>query len=156
MKKIKDNFISVLLLIMGVILALTPWHLFKICCAASPNGIANTPMGFPMKCYYSGKLFVASGIILVFFALLSIIINRKGMNLLTSILAIVIAASNYLIPMGIIKVGDMAVKHWQIGFCGMDTMSCVQNTKPALLFILPIILILGIFLLVKAFLSKNR
>ncbi len=156
MKKIKGNFISVLLLIMGVILALTPWQLFKICCAAAPNGMANTPMGFPMKCYYSGKLFVASGIILALFALFSILKNSKGINILTSVIAIIIAVSNYLLPMGIIKVGDMSVKHWQIGFCGMETMSCIQNTKPALLVILPIILILGIFLLVKAFLSKAR
>ncbi len=156
MRKIRGNLLSVLLLIMGVILALTPWQLFKICCAASPTGLANTPMGYPMKCYYSGKLFVASGIILAMFAIFSILKNSKGFNILTSLIAIIIAISNYLLPMGIIKVGDMAVKHWQIGFCGMNTMSCVQNTQPAIMVILPIILILGIFLLVKAFLSKAR
>ncbi len=156
MNKIKRNFISVLLLIMGVILALTPWHLFKICCAASPDGIANTPMGYPMKCYYSGKLFVASGILLAIFALFSILKNTKGINILTSVIAIIVAVSNYMLSMEIIKVGDMSVKHWQIGMCGNNTMSCIQNTKPALMIILPIILILGIFLLIKAFLSRAR
>ncbi len=156
MQKIKKNIIAVLLLIMGVVLALTPWQLFKICCAASPTGIANTPMGFPMKCYYSGKLFVASGIFLALFALFSIIKNTKGINILTSIIAIIIAVSNYLLPMGIIKVGNMAVKHWQIGMCANNKMACIQNTVPAIKVILPIILLLGIFLLVKAFLTKTR
>ncbi len=154
MKKLKAKILSILLLITGIILALTPYQLFKICVAVDPS--ARNPFGGHMKCYYSAKLFIWTGILLIVFSLLTIIFNKKWLIVITSFVAMAVAIFDYMLPMGIIKVGNVKQLGWEIGMCSSPDMACLQNTVPAIRIILPIILFLGIFLLIKAFLSKSR
>ncbi len=149
MNKIKKNISAVILLVLGIILSLSPFNLFKVCTKL-------TPMGTYMKCHYSGLLFLYTGIALIILALLVILINKKIFTAFAGLLTIAIASADYLIPRGIIKVGDMKTLKWEVGFCKMDKMRCIQNTKGSVTIIIGIILILGIALILKSFLSQDR
>ncbi len=154
MKKISKNILELILLIIGIVMIFSPWHLFKICSGVNPNAL--NPMGYPMKCYYTGKMFVISGGVLALFALIAIIKDKKAMKILLALVAFIISLVNYLIPMGIIKVGDMKSLHWEFGLCRASHMACLNYFKPAMMVILALVLILSIVILVKAFLSKSR
>ncbi len=154
MKKLSKNIFEFILLIIGIVMIFSPWHLFKICAGVDPNAL--NPMGYPMKCYYTGIMFVISGGVLAFFALIAMIKDKKALKVLLAIVAFIISIVNYLIPMGIIKVGNMKTLHWEFGLCRSPEMSCLTSFKPAMIVILALVLILSIIILVKAFLSKSR
>ncbi|MDO4772640.1 MAG: DUF4418 family protein [Bacillota bacterium] len=149
MKRIKSNILTLLILIIGAVTALTPWHLFKVCGAVNP-------MAKHMKCYYTGKLVLVTGIVIVILSLLCIIFNRRSWKLMTGFLTMLLAAANYLLSNEIVKLGDFGFGEHKIGFCMMENMSCVQNTKPALGFLLPALFVLGLALLIQGFLTRKE
>lgn len=149
MKRIKQNILSILIAFFGLLLVFTPWQLFKICAAVNPS--AKSPTGGHMACYYTGKLLVYSGIVLIFFSVLSILTGRRTLKVFLGILTMLIAALDYLLPMKFLQTEILPA-----GFCGMPNMSCVQHTKPALMVLAPLLFVLGMALPVQSFLSKTE
>ncbi len=147
-EKIKNNIISILILASGVYLALIPFNLSKVCDKL-------TKYGTPMKCYYSGLVFIFSGITIAILSLLAVYLNKRKISVLTALLSMAIAFFAYISSMGIIKVGNMKTLKWQVGFCKSASMDCVSITQPAIKTLLPLIVFLGLLSIMKTFLTKE-
>lgn len=149
MKRIKSNVLTLLILIAGIVTVLTPWHLFKICGAVNP-------MAKHMKCYYTGKLVLVTGIVIVVLSLLCVLFNRRSWKMMTGFLTMLLAGADYLLTNEIVKPGQFGQGEHKIGFCMMENMSCVQNTKPALGVLLPVLFVLGLALFIQGFLTRKE
>ncbi len=147
-KLLKHQPIAVLNVIMGVILAATPFGLFHICTKLRPDGT-------PMMCHYTGKFLVLMGVLIVIFNLLALLLKKKWVLNIAYILTFISGALVYAIPHRIIKIGDKMVDGWQISYCMKDTMQCLHQTKPAVNIMVLIIILLSIVGLIMQFLSKE-
>ncbi len=149
MEFIKKRIFNILLFLSGVLMLLAPRILFPVCTGLNK-------MGYPMKCTYSATLIMALGGLLALIALIAIFVNKRLVSALAGLAAIAAASISYLIPMQVIKLGDMKKLHWEVGFCISPDMACLQNTLPALKVILPVVGILGVVALVMAFLASEN
>lgn len=103
--------LSLVVLVLGVILALASFVLFPICSKLMANG-------GHMKCWYSGIFVTVMGGVVV----LSSLISLTGRLLpLWYIVSGAAALLCWLVPRGIVKVaGD----GWACGLCGNPEMAC--------------------------------
>ncbi len=145
---IKQNIFHIINIILGLIVALTPFQLFPVCTMESE-------MGGPMKCYWSGKAMVYIGIAMLVISLVSLLLNKKFVNYISYILVAVSGTLIYLIPTRVIKIGEKVVDGWECGLCGMPMMSCNTTTMPAIKTIMIIVLIVNIVALSLNFLRKE-
>lgn len=153
MKKfnIKNNIANILLVIAGLVLALTPFVLFPVCQVRMANGK-------PMMCYYSGIFITIVGAVIILLALINLFVKKKWIWNITYILIIIGGIVSYMVPEGIIKIGDKASLGWQCGLCMKDHagMTCNSLTMPAIRILVPIIVILGLIGLFINFTRKEK
>ncbi len=145
---IKKNIFHIVNIILGLVVALTPFQLFPVCTMKSE-------MGGPMKCYWSGKAMVYIGIAMLIISLVSLLLNKKTLNYISYLLVAVLGTLIYLIPTRVIKIGDKMVDGWECGLCGMPMMSCITKTMPAVKIIMIVVLIVNIVALTLNFLRKE-
>lgn len=122
MKIVKEKCVNIVVLVLGIILALTPFVIAPVCPA-----MAN---GMRMSCYYSGLLATYVGIGIVITSLISIFVNNKVVNIALNIINILAGLSVHLIPNKIIKIVVGAKKDGSpkfMGYCMKDTMKCISN-----------------------------
>ena len=118
MKILKEKCVNIVVLVLGIILALTPFVIAPVCPA-----MAN---GMRMSCYYSGLLATYVGIGIVITSLISIFVNNKVVNIVLNIVNILAGLSVHLIPHKIIKIVIGAKKDGSPKFM-KDTMKCISN-----------------------------
>lgn len=135
MKKI----LSTLGLLLAVVLALTPFVLFPVCETL-------TPMGTPMKCYYSGVFVTMTGIATILLALGTLFFKRG--TPFFRILMIIASFFCIAVPRGIITV---KIRGGVCGLCASAGHQCVTSTMPALWWIAGGIIVLEFFALLWDF-----
>lgn len=122
MKILKKKCVNIVILLLGSILALTPFMIAPVCPA-----MAN---GMRMSCYYSGLFATYVGIGIVITSFISIFINKKIINVIFAIVNIIAGISVHLVPNKIIKIsigtGKDGIPRF-MGYCMKDTMKCISN-----------------------------
>lgn len=145
MRFLQKRILNILLAVSGFIMIITPKILFPVCSSLSP-------MGHHMKCSYTATLILASGVILFIISIVAVFYGKRWMSFLAGFSAIILTTFSYLIPMQVIKIGNMQTLHWEIGFCSAKGHNCLSKTLPALKIILPVVAILGIINIIMTFL----
>ncbi len=145
----KKNIFSVLNIIIGALLIAGPFWLFPVCSKMNP-------MGFPMKCYYSGQMALGLGIAMVVLSLVAIFIKKKGFSYFISIIFMIAGLFNYLAMRGVIKLGDMPTKHWEVGLCAKPGHPCLEGFSSAMSYLLVAILVVNVAALIYNFVKRDN
>lgn len=152
MSFLKKNCFNIIILILGVILALTPHFIAPVC----PVG----KDGFKMSCYYGGMLAMYSGVAIAVMSLVSIFIGKKFVNIILSFITILCGLSVHFIPHRIIKIGvgvNKIGKPKFIGYCMKSTMNCVKHNTFTIVSILGILIaVLSLGYVVYLFMKKEN
>ncbi len=149
MSKIFKSYpMAVIGIIIGAILAASPFGLFHICTKLRPDG-------GPMMCHYTGKFLVVMGIVLVVVNVIVILAKKKSIANLGNILTLASGVLVYAIPNRIIKIGDKMTDGWQVSYCMKDTMMCINKTKPAVNLIAALIIVIALIGIIQQFLVKE-
>lgn len=139
----------VLNLLLGAVLALTPFVLFPVC-GPMPNGKY-------MMCHYSGIFIAGMGALIVVLSLLALWGHRKRWAAsLSGVLSIVAALLCYLVPMRIIVIGDKAGWGWECGLCKAADMACHTTTMPAVTVLVSALVLVNVFALIYGFVGRGR
>lgn len=152
MEILKKKFINFIVLLLGVVLALTPFIIAPVCPA-----MAN---GMRMSCYYSGLFATYVGIGIVINSLISIFVNNKIVNIVLSVINIIAGICVHLIPNKIIKISvgmgkDGAPRF--MGYCMKDTMECIKHHTFTIVSILGIaVSIISIMYLIYIFIKREN
>ncbi len=113
-------------------------------------------MGYPMKCYYSGWLAVGTGVGVVVLSLIGIIAKKKGMSYVSYLIALVVGIFDLLAIKGIVQIGSMKMKHWEIGLCANAEHPCVENFGHAIPLLLGLLIVVNVIALIYLFVKKER
>ncbi len=144
-----NRIITVVLVILGVVVALAPHFIFPICSKLRPDGT-------PMSCYYTAKLVIPLGALLVAVNIFAFLKQKKAIYYLSALVSLVVGFVGYALPNRIIAVGNMKTMGWQIGYCMKEMMQCNHTIKPAFNMIMPLIMVISIVLLITNWLSKHE
>ena len=109
----KNKILAVITAVLGLLAAIGPKTIFPVCSA----------MEMKMKCYYTANAELVVGIIAAIVGIAIIIIDKKKINVVLSIIQAILGLVIILIPTVL------------IGVCGSPMMHCVSATKPALIVI---------------------
>ena len=152
MEILKKKFINFIVLLLGVVLALTPFIIAPVCPA-----MAN---GMRMSCYYSGLLVTYVGTGIVITSLISILLNNKVINIVLTIINAIAGVCVHLIPNKIIKISIGAGKDGTprfMGYCMKDTMECIKHHTFTIVSILGIaVSIISIMYLIYIFIKREN
>ena len=108
----KTKITGIVIAILGVLTALIPTQIFKVCAAMD---------GKFMKCHWTSQVEVALGIATIVLGLLIVLSKEKA------------AASAYSVASVINGVLVILIPTVVIGVCGSAEMPCNSGTKPALI-----------------------
>ena len=139
MKKI-FSFASIIL---GLIMALTPFLIFPVCDGMKPDGT-------PMNCFYSGMFIASMGLFVAIFSLTSM---RSKLHSIFVIFSGACAVSAWLVPNGIIHV---AGSNWACGLCANPEHSCRALTLPAVGVLAIVIVVLCVVALIFDFVKGDK
>lgn len=152
MKILKKKIVNIIILLLGTVLALTPFVIAPVCPA-----MAN---GSRMSCYYSGLLVTCVGIGIVIISLVSVFVDNKISKIIFNIINILAGISVHLIPNKIIKVTIGAGKDGAprfMGYCMKDSMNCIKHNTFTIVSILGIaIALISIFYLIYVLIRKEN
>ena len=152
MKTLKNKSVNVIVLLLGVILALTPFVIAPVC-----PPMAN---GMRMSCYYSGILATGVGIGIIVTSLISIFVNNKIINVILSIINIIAGICVHLIPNKIIKISIGMGKDGNprfMGYCMKDSMECIKHNTFTIVSVLGIsIAIISLIYVVYVSIKKEK
>lgn len=152
MKTLKNKSVNIIVLLLGVILALTPFVIAPVC-----PPMAN---GMRMSCYYSGLLATVVGIGIIVTSLISIFVNNKIINVILSIINIIAGICVHLIPNKIIKISIGMGKDGNprfMGYCMKDSMECIKHNTFTIVSVLGIsIAIISLIYVVYVSIKKEK
>lgn len=152
MKTLKNKSINIIVLLLAVILALTPFVIAPVC-----PPMAN---GMRMSCYYSGLLATGVGIGIIVTSLISIFVNNKIINVILSIINIIAGICVHLIPNKIIKISIGMGKDGNprfMGYCMKDSMECIKHNTFTIVSVLGIsIAIISLIYVVYVSIKKEK
>ena len=109
----KNKILAAITAVLGLLAAIGPRTLFPVCSAAEMK----------MKCYYTANAEIAAGIIAAIVGIAIILIDKNKVRVALSAIQAILGLVIILIPTVI------------IGVCGSPMMHCVSVTKPALIVI---------------------
>jgi cytochrome bd-type quinol oxidase subunit 2 len=116
-------------LILGLLLAIGPWTLFKVCGTAEKV----------MKCHYSAQAVTVLGVVLILFGLIRLLLdNRKKLS----------SAANSIV----VYAAAIAVPAFVIGGCANSAMHCQKVAFPCIYAICAV----GIVVQLVAFLKARK
>lgn len=139
----------VLNLLLGAVLALTPFVLFPVC--------GPMPNGKHMMCHYSGIFIAGMGALIVVLSLLALWGHRKRWAAsLSGILSIVAALLCYLVPMRTLVIEDKATMGWECGLCKAADMACHTTTMPAVTVLVSALVLVNVVALIHGFVGRGR
>ena len=152
MKTLKNKSVNIIVLLLGVILALTPFVIAPVC-----PPMAN---GMRMSCYYSGLLATGVGIGIIVTSLISIFVKNKIINVILSIINIIAGICVHLIPNKIIKISIGMGKDGNprfMGYCMKDSMECIKHNTFTIVSVLGIsIAIISLIYVVYVSIKKEK
>lgn len=109
----KNKILAVITVVLGLLAAIGPRTIFPVCSAEEMK----------MKCYYTANAEVVVGIIAALVGIAIILIDKNKVKLALGAVQAILGLVIILIPTVI------------IGVCGSPMMHCVSSTKPALIVI---------------------
>ena len=109
----KNKILAAITTLLGLLAAIGPRTIFPVCSAAEMK----------MKCYYTANAEIAVGIIAAIVGIAIILIDKNKVRVALSAIQAILGLVIILIPTVI------------IGVCGSPMMHCVSVTKPALIVI---------------------
>lgn len=115
------KFLAVLLLVLGVLIAVTPRYIFPVC---EYKGLRIMTQGggyTPMRCFYTGRAELGLGLLTVLLSIFLLLSTQRETQIYLSLSLALVFSLSLLIP------------SWLIGICQSPTMSCRVGTWPALL-----------------------
>ena len=131
MKLTSNALIALALLVLGIILAVGPWVLFPVC---EVEGMLQ-PNGLPMPCGYTARAEMVAGSLLFIGGLLLFFVKSNDAKRVIAILSAAIGVWSILIPV------------YLIGVCKNLAHPCVLETKPSLLIVGAVVVIVSLVLL---------
>ena len=120
----KNKILAVITAVLGLLAAIGPRTIFPVCSAAEMK----------MKCYYTANVEIAVGIIAALVGIAIILIDKNKVKLALSAVQAILGLVIILIPTAI------------IGVCGSPMMHCVSSTKPALIVIGALDIVISVIL----------
>ncbi len=120
----KNKILAVITAVLGLLAAIGPRTIFPVCSAAEMK----------MKCYYTANAEIAAGIIAALVGIAIILIDKNKVKLALSAVQAIQGLVIILIPTAI------------IGVCGSPMMHCVSSTKPALIVIGALDIVISVIL----------
>ncbi|HWQ64234.1 MAG TPA: DUF4418 family protein, partial [Methanospirillum sp.] len=130
--------LAIILIIVGLLTIFLPWYILPVCEAAdkSSPGMADMHMdkGVIMKCGYTARGEIGLGILGVLLGLTLLILPRREARRAVGIQTIGVGIITILLPTVL------------IGVCGTPTAPCVIGTKPGLILLGTITIIIGVIL----------
>lgn len=149
---LKKKIVNLVVLLLGVVLALTPFVIAPVCPA-----MAN---GMRMSCYYSGLLATYVGIGVVITSLISIFVNNKIINIILAGINVIAGVSVHLIPNKIFKISIGVGKDGAprfMGYCMKDSMECIKHNTFTIVSIVGIsIAVISLLYIVYTFIKKEN
>lgn len=149
---LKKKIVNLVVLLLGVVLALTPFVIAPVCPA-----MAN---GMRMSCYYSGLLATYVGIGVVVISLISIFVNNKIINIILAGINVIAGVSVHLIPNKILKISIGVGKDGAprfMGYCMKDSMECIKHNTFIIVSIVGIsIAVISLLYIVYTFIKKEN
>lgn len=136
------KYLSIINIILGLALVLTPFVLFPVCSMPKPDG---TPMG----CYYSGIFITSMGVLVVVFSLLAFFLKFPAISLLFSLTASIMC---WLVPNRIVELSGHG---WACSLCGNPDHACRASTMPVVGGLVIAITIMCVIGLVMNFVSMD-
>lgn len=115
------KFLAVLLLVLGVLIAVTPRYIFPVC---EYKGLRMMTQGggyTPMRCFYTGRAELGLGLLTVLLSIFLLLSTQRETQIYLSLSLALVFSLSLLIPF------------WLIGICQGPTMPCRVGTWPALL-----------------------
>lgn len=133
--------IAVILIIVGLLIAIVPWYILPVCEAADQNSDSMKDMkagskgGMIMKCGYTARAEVGVGLLGVLLGLSLLVFPRRDSRRAIGVQTIGVGVVAVLLPTVL------------IGVCGTPSAPCVIGTKPGLILLGTITVIIGLVLL---------
>lgn len=146
----KKKVFSMLNALLGLLLALTPFVLFPVCGTPAPDGS-------PMRCHYSGLFIVAMGGLILAAAVPAL--RAKGRARFFRLSCILSAGAGllaYLVPVGIVPLGNKALWGWECGLCGDVHHACRAVTLPAVGGLAAAVVLVNVLALIWDFVGGER
>lgn len=143
------KILNIIIAILAVVLSLTPFVIAPVCPAMSH--------GMYMACHYSGIWVVCVGIIIAILAIILLFIKHKYISIVLYAVTIFVSITTHLVTHRIIKipfgVNKEGMKRF-FGYCGKETMACIQHhtftiTSILLIVIALLSLVSALYLLIK-------
>jgi hypothetical protein len=133
--------LAIILIIVGLLTAILPWYILPVCEAAGKDSASMAEMHMgkanePMKCGYTARAEIGIGILGVLSGLTLLVLSRRDARKTVGIQAIGIGLVTILLPTVL------------IGVCGAPSAPCVIGTKPGLILLGTIAIIIGLILIV--------
>ena len=131
----KSKITGIVIAILGVLTALIPTQIFKVCAAMD---------GKFMKCHWTSQVEVALGISTIVLGLLIVLSKEKASVSAYSVASVINGVLVILIPTVV------------IGVCGSAEMPCNSGTKPALIIAGALTALVGLINAVLYLTSKKK
>ncbi len=115
------KFLAVLLLVLGVLIALTPRYIFPVCEYKGMRIMTQGGGYVPMRCFYTGQAELGLGLLIVLLSAFLLLSTQRETQIYLSLSLAAAFSLSLLLPTVL------------IGICRSPTMPCRVGTWPALL-----------------------
>jgi hypothetical protein len=122
------KIIGIILIILGLLTAIGPWTIFPVC---------DTSM-MVMACHYTAEAEIVIGSLLLMIGVLLIFVKRPESKISIGLIGAALGVWTILIPTVL------------IGVCASDMMNCVKETRPALIAVGVVTILVSIILILLA------
>lgn len=126
MKKIRTT--GMILSVLGIFLALVPWYILPVCDTMVELSNGKTA---PMACHYMGVVVTMGGILTAFIGIFLAMAHSAAAAVVLGIQSVVGALATVIVSVGV------------IGTCKSAKMPCRMGTRPAVLLLCVLIMIVG-------------
>lgn len=126
-------------IVLGTILALTPFVLFPVCQSSKIDG-SN------MNCFYSGIFVTVLGVSIAAFSFVKY-------RVISAVLSSCAGVACWLVPNGVIRI---AGENWACGLCADPTHACRAVTMPAVGVLVALIVAVNVISLIVNFVRGGK
>ena len=139
-----NKIFSLINIILGSLLALTPFIIFPVCSELKDNGTH-------MNCFYSGTFITIMGILIIIFSIVNFYWKYSYFSFVNYIMSLLCGVMCWLVPNKIIEISG---ENWLCSLCGNPEHACRAVTMPVIYVIVILIIILSVTGLIIKFVME--
>jgi len=128
MKMDKTSVAGIIMMILGALLIFGPWFLFPVC---ETEGMWIKP-GIPMPCGYTARAEIVLGALVVIVGALLLWVKSRETRIVLGVMGVAMGVLSILVPVQI------------DGVCANQTHPCVLETRPALIVIGAVVILVSL------------